>query len=352
MSPNVVPEDFMADSRKPLINLDLKCRQCGENISDSFEWVCIDTQHDDVDEQWDGILVSHIIECPACGAVDDYTVSDRSRLNLLTQLGGPFFKRKKNERVIPYISVLHDGTQIHRPSQGIARLRQIVSENPGHAEAYRYLGNGCERWGLREEAIVAWEKALELDSEEIEAAYSLATHYLCEADDPLRCFIYTRKALANFPKALRQNPDLHYLARPLVDVLQNLLNVIADPVALMAGWSNGEMDEKPVVCMSSSDLRKVENFHLLAEFLVNPDLMVLDLTPDMPEEDDYPTILERLLAGDDSYSMDINNEIAFLPPQPRPAKPRRAPIKIGRNEPCPCGSGKKYKNCCLKSHSG
>lgn len=23
--------------------------------------------------------------------------------------------------------------------------------------------------------------------------------------------------------------------------------------------------------------------------------------------------------------------------------------KVGRNEPCPCGSGKKYKNCCLSS---
>lgn len=23
--------------------------------------------------------------------------------------------------------------------------------------------------------------------------------------------------------------------------------------------------------------------------------------------------------------------------------------KIGRNEPCPCGSGKKYKNCCLNT---
>ncbi len=22
-------------------------------------------------------------------------------------------------------------------------------------------------------------------------------------------------------------------------------------------------------------------------------------------------------------------------------------VKIGRNEPCPCGSGKKYKRCCL-----
>ena len=28
-------------------------------------------------------------------------------------------------------------------------------------------------------------------------------------------------------------------------------------------------------------------------------------------------------------------------------KPVRKVVKIGRNEPCPCGSGKKYKNCCL-----
>jgi hypothetical protein len=27
------------------------------------------------------------------------------------------------------------------------------------------------------------------------------------------------------------------------------------------------------------------------------------------------------------------------------------PKKIGRNEPCPCGSGKKYKHCCLNSKS-
>ncbi len=24
------------------------------------------------------------------------------------------------------------------------------------------------------------------------------------------------------------------------------------------------------------------------------------------------------------------------------------PRKVGRNEPCPCGSGKKYKKCCGK----
>jgi len=25
---------------------------------------------------------------------------------------------------------------------------------------------------------------------------------------------------------------------------------------------------------------------------------------------------------------------------------RRDTPKVGRNEPCPCGSGKKFKNCC------
>ena len=32
----------------------------------------------------------------------------------------------------------------------------------------------------------------------------------------------------------------------------------------------------------------------------------------------------------------------------KPETVRRDAPKIGRNDPCPCGSGKKYKNCCGK----
>jgi preprotein translocase subunit SecA len=33
--------------------------------------------------------------------------------------------------------------------------------------------------------------------------------------------------------------------------------------------------------------------------------------------------------------------------EPQKKKPvKRADKKIGRNAPCPCGSGKKYKKCC------
>ena len=36
-----------------------------------------------------------------------------------------------------------------------------------------------------------------------------------------------------------------------------------------------------------------------------------------------------------------------VPPTPRQLS--RNPPKVGRNEPCPCGSGAKFKKCCLRS---
>jgi preprotein translocase subunit SecA len=31
---------------------------------------------------------------------------------------------------------------------------------------------------------------------------------------------------------------------------------------------------------------------------------------------------------------------------------KRGQPKVGRNDPCPCGSGKKYKHCCGKAKTG
>ncbi len=52
---------------------------------------------------------------------------------------------------------------------------------------------------------------------------------------------------------------------------------------------------------------------------------VIELAPDKPE---------------DVSEMDR----ALRPPEPAVAGP-----KIGRNDPCPCGSGKKFKKCCAEA---
>jgi preprotein translocase subunit SecA len=40
------------------------------------------------------------------------------------------------------------------------------------------------------------------------------------------------------------------------------------------------------------------------------------------------------------------NEDGCVGEEADPARPRRQPVpKVGRNDPCPCSSGRKYKQC-------
>ena len=57
----------------------------------------------------------------------------------------------------------------------------------------------------------------------------------------------------------------------------------------------------------------------------------------LPRSTDFDTLSQP--------SESLRNE---MPPEPEPATPQPAGSnnKIGRNEPCPCGSGTKYKRCC------
>jgi uncharacterized protein YchJ len=43
----------------------------------------------------------------------------------------------------------------------------------------------------------------------------------------------------------------------------------------------------------------------------------------------------------------VKSEIVHNPAQSMILPFRRESPKIGRNEPCPCGSGRKYKMCCI-----
>ena len=43
---------------------------------------------------------------------------------------------------------------------------------------------------------------------------------------------------------------------------------------------------------------------------------------------------------------DVQNNAKPVMPANTPKQPAKAENTVGRNDPCPCGSGKKYKNCC------
>jgi len=60
----------------------------------------------------------------------------------------------------------------------------------------------------------------------------------------------------------------------------------------------------------------------------------------------------------DDIEAHLSRSSRFRPPLKLSASPSLAPLKrektahnsyrnVGRNDPCPCGSGKKFKKCCL-----
>ena len=75
------------------------------------------------------------------------------------------------------------------------------------------------------------------------------------------------------------------------------------------------------------------------------DSLLADKAPDfrarmMRGEDPYPD------AAEDEFEENGTPMFEREPVSPEPQTPASAAPKIGRNYPCPCGSGKKYKKCC------
>jgi len=59
------------------------------------------------------------------------------------------------------------------------------------------------------------------------------------------------------------------------------------------------------------------------------------------------SLIHEQLSGYDHLARDMADQQAAAAPQ-KIAQIRRDVPKVGRNDPCPCGSGKKYKKCCGK----
>ena len=51
-----------------------------------------------------------------------------------------------------------------------------------------------------------------------------------------------------------------------------------------------------------------------------------------------------------SFRSPSTERIDFTKQTSERKKPVNVPPNVGRNNPCPCGSGKKYKNCCLNKN--
>lgn len=320
------------------LTLRLRCTACGHLYGYTVRYALLhpevfvgDGRREGSPDAWDGVVLSEIIECKRCAAEDHYELTGQALLSLsaavLIQPRREAPVSHDDHGVFLAAASLWDGTIMHRPSEGIRHLRTLAEKTPQRGEPWRRLGNLCERYGRMRQAEEAWRRAVG-DESEMEAAYSLAV-WLGKDGRAHEGIEFLLTAIHRLPEAKVEKEARRVMAAQLCDLLRAAAPRIRPPLALMACWSGRVARREAVVHLSSLELTRIRRWDRLAELLGDGTFTGLQFTTEMPV-DDHPQ-LEALLDGDGL-----------------PAPWVRVAPRVGRNEPCSCGSGKKYKRCCLR----
>lgn len=92
---------------------------------------------------------------------------------------------------------------------------------------------------------------------------------------------------------------------------------------------------------------KVESYGLFKETVqdISSDVLSFLLRSFIPLKQNAPVRESEQKRTDMSKMQTNRNELSTNGGEPKSNAPVRVEKKVGRNDPCPCGSGKKYKNC-------
>src|SRR5579863_4641243 len=113
---HTTPGELFTGLHGPLLDLSWTCNRCDHRAKGAFEWVCLDPERGTKAASSDGILLSRILTCEKCGAVDDYALTTESMLRLTAEMLSIASGNRKAKRLIFGILQLWDGSRVHRPS--------------------------------------------------------------------------------------------------------------------------------------------------------------------------------------------------------------------------------------------
>lgn len=115
------------------------------------------------------------------------------------------------------------------------------------------------------------------------------------------------------------------------------------------GWQEaigllGLSDLVPRVAAARADARLLEDED-------DPDWFELTLAEAKAKPEDPSRFQERELGYIEDLVLELEAALE-TDEEPEPDEPAQNPLRhVGRNDPCPCGSGKKYKKCCLGTNA-
>jgi tetratricopeptide (TPR) repeat protein len=262
---------------KPYMDIELKCRQCGDANTYRVNRVIID--------KTGGNYIAQEIECISCGQFPEFHITPSGNRKITMEMMRLTFvtsaediQKAKEISPIEMQRFSAFGKEMS-VSQAIETYKSRIADDPDNAEYYVGLGNIYSYLDKRTVAAPYLERSIALDPEYVEVYHTLAVFSEDRKD--------TDKALSWLKKGAPYLKLLKFLKYSKIDPDEFTEEYIGFHNELLILAGGLEKDQiKPIYAPARNDA-----------------------------------------------------------PSPEPFI--REDKKIGRNDPCPCGSGKKYKKCCL-----
>ena len=304
---------------------ELQCRSCGKTGQYAVGRIVIDPHKIPAVSApgpafGDAIGFTGYFHCSHCGAGGPWDLPPLTVVKIIALLS---VARKDPARSpIQFGEMrLFDGTLVRSPVEGETHLKALIAANPEDYYLWNRLGNLYETAERNDLAVPAFTRSLELNPQDVESHYSVGYH-LKEQRQAKQAQEHFLLALRHCRSAQRCKP-------------QTLRDVVR---AALEGWMETQIQ-----------LKQTPSFPPF-----NP---VAGGTGEMPM-----TLLQTLnLTTDKGWDTLVDIYLTGTLPNTRPSllgrmfgagtgpSPRGTAMRVGRNDPCSCGSGKKFKHCCGKS---
>jgi len=318
------------------ISIELRCNRCHHRGRHALAVAFL---HPDPQcyrrEGWDGVTFTRIVVCRRCGAEDDYTLGTIALMSIATASlhqktqKAPVDTEGGESTTIKFAHArLADGTAFRRASDALRHWRQKTERNPRDGDAWLRLGLVLKANDRVDEAVVAFRQAMALQPKGFEAPSAMLSMLLDHGR--------VKEAAALPPAVLEALPNSTAPQRARSAAAQRvilLLRTAAETglgLALRASWKGAGN----AVMRGSVALQRVTRWDRMLTFLMHTGLVKVEIVTD--SGDAHEPDLEALLEGDEPIG---------APPPPKAATTVVATPRPGRNDPCHCGSGKKYKKC-------
>jgi len=303
--------DILEEEIPDTVSMRLECAKCGHTARYETKEVFVDPDARSTSKRPEEcVSFGSYFRCRKCKSAWPWKLTPDATL-ALTALMVAKAAGIKDDRLVFGVARLYDGTPFRSAAQAEEYLLGILEREPDNALVWNRLGNVYNRADLYPKASKAFAKALELDPKDLESHYSLGG------------ILFDR---GSYKRAAQHLHHLMRLARGCRSISdEHLRNIVRDSLGMLCRIgveTDGEVEVLP-------PLKRAER-----RVLGEPATLDLE-TYDLAKEADRERFVDMIVGKPQRPIRRI----------PTPAGVRR---KIGRNDPCPCGSGVKYKKCCGK----